>query len=91
MHVAIATFPRFTALDAIGPYEVMQRIPELDIVFVGHERGEVRTENGMLGVIAAILAVAIVASIKLDRPDGHGPDDAIDKHRGEGLDLLDES
>src|SRR5215207_3315789 len=52
MQVAIATFPRFTALDAIGPYEVMQRIPELDIVFVAHERGEVRTENGMLGVIA---------------------------------------
>jgi putative intracellular protease/amidase len=52
MQVAIATFPRFTALDGIGPYEVLQRIPELDIVFVAHERGEVRTENGMLGVIA---------------------------------------
>jgi len=52
MHVAIATFPRFTALDGIGPYEVLQRIPELDVVFVAHERGEVRTENGMLGVIA---------------------------------------
>jgi len=52
MQVAIATFPRFTALDGIGPYEVLQRIPELDVVFVSHERGEVRTENGMLGVIA---------------------------------------
>ncbi|BDB39623.1 hypothetical protein Mkiyose1665_20020 [Mycobacterium kiyosense] len=50
MRVAIPVFPRFTALDAIGPYEVLQRIPSVDVVFVGHERGEVRTENNMLGV-----------------------------------------
>ena len=43
-----------------------------------------------LGVIAAILAVAIIASIKLDKPDGHGPDDAIGLHEGEGLGLLEE-
>jgi transcriptional regulator GlxA family with amidase domain len=47
---AIPLFPRFTALDAVGPYEVLQRIPSIDVVFVGHRRGEVRTENGMLGV-----------------------------------------
>jgi putative intracellular protease/amidase len=50
MLVAIPLFPRFTALDAVGPYEVLQRIPSFDVVFVGHHRGEVRTENGMLGV-----------------------------------------
>ena len=50
MQVAIPLFPRFTALDAVGPYEVLQRIPSFDVVFVGHRRGEVRTENGMLGV-----------------------------------------
>lgn len=50
MQVAIATFPRLTALDAIGPYEVLQRVPFLDLVFVGEQRGEVRTENGFLGL-----------------------------------------
>jgi transcriptional regulator GlxA family with amidase domain len=50
MHVAIPLFPRFTALDAIGPYEVLQRIPTIDITFIGHERGEVRSENGLLGI-----------------------------------------
>ncbi|WP_373140963.1 DJ-1/PfpI family protein [Mycobacterium marinum] len=50
MQVAIPVFPRFTALDAVGPYEVLQRIPSIDVVFIGHQRGEVRTENGMLGV-----------------------------------------
>jgi putative intracellular protease/amidase len=50
MLVAIPVFPRFTALDAVGPYEVLQRVPSIDVVFVGHQRGEVRTENDMLGV-----------------------------------------
>jgi putative intracellular protease/amidase len=50
MLVAIPLFDRFTALDAVGPYEVLQRVPSIDVVFVGHRRGEVRTENGMLGV-----------------------------------------
>jgi putative intracellular protease/amidase len=50
MLVAIPLFPRFTALDAVGPYEVLQRIPSIDVLFVGQQRGEVRTENDMLGV-----------------------------------------
>ncbi len=50
IHVAIALFPRFTALDGIGPYEVLQRIPTIDVTFVGHERGVVRSDNGFLGV-----------------------------------------
>jgi len=48
--VAIALFPRNTSLDAIGPYEVLQRVPSIDVVFVGHRRGEVRSDNGMLGL-----------------------------------------
>ncbi len=49
--VAIPLFPKCTALDAVGPYEVLQRIPTLDVTFVGHRRGEVRTENGRLGLM----------------------------------------
>jgi transcriptional regulator GlxA family with amidase domain len=50
MQIAIPLFPKFTALDGIGPYEVLQRIPQFDITFIGHQRGEVRSENGMLGI-----------------------------------------
>jgi transcriptional regulator GlxA family with amidase domain len=50
--IAIPVFDRMTALDAIGPYEVLQRIPTFDITFVGHAVGEVRTENAMLGLCA---------------------------------------
>jgi transcriptional regulator GlxA family with amidase domain len=49
---AIPLFERFTALDAVGPYEVLQRIPFIDVVFVGERRGEYRSENGMLGMTA---------------------------------------
>jgi transcriptional regulator GlxA family with amidase domain len=50
LQIAIPLFPRFTALDAVGPYEVLQRIPTFDVTFVGHARGEVRSENAMLGL-----------------------------------------
>jgi len=52
VHVAIPLFPKFTALDAVGPYEVLQRVPTFDITFLGHACGEVRTENAMLGLTA---------------------------------------
>lgn len=52
LQVAIPIFPRLTVLDAIGPYEVLQRIPEVDVLFVGSDKGEVRSDNGMLGLIA---------------------------------------
>ena len=50
LRVAIPLFPKVTVLDAIGPYEVLQRIPSIDVVFVGHRTGEVRSDNGMLGL-----------------------------------------
>jgi transcriptional regulator GlxA family with amidase domain len=50
IQAVIPLFPRFTALDAIGPYEVLQRLPEIDVIFVGHECGEVRSDNGFLGI-----------------------------------------
>jgi transcriptional regulator GlxA family with amidase domain len=50
VQIAIPLFDRITALDAIGPYEILQRLPGADVVFVGHEVGVVRTDNGMLGL-----------------------------------------
>jgi putative intracellular protease/amidase len=50
IQTVIPLFPRFTATDGIGPYEVLQRIPDIDITFIGHERGVVRSDNGMLDI-----------------------------------------
>ena len=52
VQVVIPVFAKFTALDGIGPYEVLQRVPSIDVTFIGHQRGEVRSENGFLGVTA---------------------------------------
>ena len=35
--IAIPWFPGYTALDGIGPYEVLSRIPGHEVMFVGHE------------------------------------------------------
>ena len=51
VRIAIPLFPRFTALDAIGPYEVLAQVPAFGITFVGHARGEVRDGNGILGLV----------------------------------------
>lgn len=52
MQTAILLYPDLTALDAIGPYDVLSRIPEMEVVFVGRKAGEYRTDQGSLGLIA---------------------------------------
>ena len=56
----------------MGPYEVLQRIPSFEIVFVGHRRGEVRTENGMLGVTCDATFDEVVAPDVVSVPGGIG-------------------
>lgn len=52
MQIAIPVFPRITVLDAVGPYEVLQRLPGAEVVFIGHDLGPVRSDNGYLGILA---------------------------------------
>lgn len=51
MQIAIALFDRFTALDAVGPYEVLGRVPGAEVVFVADRPGPVRTDLGSLGLV----------------------------------------
>lgn len=48
--IVVVLFDRLTALDAIGPYETLQRLPGATVTFIGERRGEYRTENGFLGL-----------------------------------------
>lgn len=52
MDIAIPIFDKITALDAIGPYEVLSRLPGATVTFVAQEPGPKRTENGMLALVA---------------------------------------
>jgi putative intracellular protease/amidase len=52
MEIAIPIYDRFTALDAIGPYEVLSRLPEARVTFIAKEAGPYKTDNGMLTILA---------------------------------------
>jgi putative intracellular protease/amidase len=48
MRVAMPLFDNLTALDAIGPYEVLSRIPGAEVTFVGAEARAYVGEHGTL-------------------------------------------
>jgi transcriptional regulator GlxA family with amidase domain len=52
MQIAILLFDKLTALDAIGPYEVLRSVPGWEVRFVGARKGMVRTDSGALGLSA---------------------------------------
>ncbi|MFJ4897510.1 DJ-1/PfpI family protein [Streptomyces sp. NPDC088727] len=52
MQIAIVLFDRFTALDAVGPYEILSRAPGAETVFVAERTGPVRNESGSLSLVA---------------------------------------
>ena len=51
MRIAIPIFERFTALDAVGPYEVLSRLPGAEVRFLAAEPGPKHTENGSLTLL----------------------------------------
>ena len=52
LQIAIPIFDQLTALDAVGPYEVLSRLPGGRVHFVAAEPGPKRTETGMLALHA---------------------------------------
>ncbi|MEV7993117.1 DJ-1/PfpI family protein [Streptomyces sp. NPDC086077] len=52
MQIALLVYDRFTALDAVGPYEILSRIPDAETVFVAKEAGPVRADTGALALTA---------------------------------------
>ncbi|GAT82955.1 glutamine amidotransferase [Streptomyces sp. F-3] len=52
MQIAVVLFDRFTALDAVGPYETLGRLPGAETVFVAERTGPVRTDTGRLALMA---------------------------------------
>jgi transcriptional regulator GlxA family with amidase domain len=46
--IAIVVYPGFTALDFIGPYEVLRNLPDAEVRFVWHEPGPIAADSGAL-------------------------------------------
>jgi transcriptional regulator GlxA family with amidase domain len=78
MKIAILLYEGFTALDAIGPYEVLRSVPGWEVEFVAKTRGEVRTDSGAVGLCAdRSLAETTSADIVLV-PGGKGSRSLLD-------------
>ncbi|ABX04738.1 MAG TPA: DJ-1/PfpI family protein [Herpetosiphon sp.] len=50
--VAIVLYEGFTALDAIGPYEVLVSLPDTDVYFVADQQGPIYADTGQLALVA---------------------------------------
>jgi transcriptional regulator GlxA family with amidase domain len=52
MKTTILLYDGMTALDAVGPYEVLSRLPGNEVLFVADRAGPVRTDTGFLSLVA---------------------------------------
>ncbi|MFV9634528.1 DJ-1/PfpI family protein [Mycobacterium neumannii] len=46
--IAIMVYPGYTALDFVGPYEVLRNLPGAEVRFVWHETGPIEADSGVL-------------------------------------------
>ncbi|MFF0384503.1 DJ-1/PfpI family protein [Streptomyces sp. NPDC004286] len=72
MEIAILLYDRFTALDAVGPYEVLARTPDAETVFVAEQTGPVRTDTGALALMADRSLAEVTAPDVVVVPGGPG-------------------
>jgi putative intracellular protease/amidase len=77
MDIAILLYDRFTALDAIGPYETLGRVPEATVTFVAAETGPVRTDQGSLAIVADATLDDVAHPDILVVPGGPGTEQAM--------------
>jgi putative intracellular protease/amidase len=72
MLITIPLYDRFTALDAVGPYEVLSRLPGAKVVFVAEEAGPVRTDTRALTLVAERALADVDACDVVVVPGGPG-------------------
>ncbi|MGW1806009.1 DJ-1/PfpI family protein [Streptomyces sp. NPDC002078] len=80
MQIAIVVYDRFTALDAVGPYEILSRLPGAETVFVAERTGPVRTDTRALGVVADRSLAEVTRPDLVIVPGGPGQSDLME-HR----------
>ena len=72
MKIALLIFDKLTALDAIGPYEVLSRLPGAELSFVAQEAGPKRTDTGALALTADLTLAELTDPEILLVPGGEG-------------------
>jgi transcriptional regulator GlxA family with amidase domain len=77
VQIAILLFDRLTALDAVGPYEVLSRLPDATVTFVAEEPGLKRTDTGQLALNADAALTEVPHPDILLVPGGRGQADLM--------------
>ncbi|HTZ07757.1 MAG TPA: DJ-1/PfpI family protein [Acidimicrobiales bacterium] len=81
MDIVCLVFDGLTALDAVGPYEVLSRVPGATFTFAAVEGGTVRTDNGVIALVPSA-AMADVGSVDvLVVPGGLGTRRLVEDRR----------
>ncbi|MEV6029140.1 DJ-1/PfpI family protein [Streptomyces sp. NPDC052036] len=78
MQIAIVLYDRFTALDAVGPYETLGRLPGAETVFVAERTGPVRSDTGALALLADRSLTEVPAPDIVVVPGGPGQTPQMD-------------
>jgi putative intracellular protease/amidase len=85
--IAIVIYPGFTALDFIGPYEVLRNLPDAEVRFVWHEPGPITADSGVL-VVAATHSFAETPSPDVILVPGSGSSTTVTARDEKVLDWL---
>jgi len=72
MEIALLLYNGLAPLDAVGPYEVMRNVPGWQVRTVAKQRGEVRSEDGSLGLLADSALSELTAPDLVLVPGGGG-------------------
>ena len=72
MDIALLLYDDMAPLDAVGPYEVLRNVPGWNVRTVAPRQGEVRSEDGSLGLLADHSLAEITAPDLLLVPGGWG-------------------
>jgi putative intracellular protease/amidase len=72
MRIVIPLFDGFTALDVVGPYEVLRMLPEAEVVFAAAAPGPCTDGAGRLSLLAAAAFADVTEADVLVVPGGPG-------------------
>ena len=78
MQIAIVLFDRFTALDAVGPYQVLGSLPGAEVVFAAERPGRIGDDAGRLYLPAEAALADVPQPDIVVVPGGPGQNDQMD-------------
>jgi transcriptional regulator GlxA family with amidase domain len=78
MEIVFVLFDGITALDAVGPYEVLQRLPGTEVKFAAKAPGEYRTDTKSLALVADHALADVPRPDILVMPGGFGTRPLLD-------------